>query len=392
MDAATARWLISDAAAPALEAAASQHDPSSLAAATALRALVAPEQAAAVTEQIVLRRRAVAKAGELAAHLFWTPTGLEQATRRSVAERRARMFAERGAASVVDLTCGLGLDALACARSGLPTTGVELDEVTAIFATANARTTPGLRIIAGDAVAHAPSLLSGGAAAFIDPARRNERGRSWRVEDFAPSWSFVLDVLDGARLAAAKLGPGLPYTLIPVHAEAEWISDRGTVVEATLWAGPGTRAGRRRALVDGHELVGWSCDADAPVGAVGEYLIEPDGAVLRAGLVGVLAAELDACRVHEGIGYLTANQPVATPFATSFRIVEALAYNEKTLRAWVRERRVGVLDIKKRGIDVDPALLRKRLKPAGPNAATLILSPTASGTTAFVVERLPAIA
>lgn len=389
MDAATARWLVSDAAAPALGAAASQRDPASLAAATALRALVAPERAAAVTEQVLLRRRAVGKAGLLADDLFWTPTGLEQATRAAVAQRRARLFAERGAASVVDLTCGLGLDALACARLGLATTGVELDEVTAIFATANARTAEGLRIVPGDAVAHAPALLGGGPAAFIDPARRNERGRSWRVEDFTPTWSFVLGVLDGSRLAAAKLGPGLPYNLIPDHVEAEWISDRSTVVEATLWAGPDVRPGLRRAVVDGHELSASKDAGDAPVGQAGEYLIEPDGAVLRSGLTGVLAEQLTARRLHEGIGYLSADRPVMTPFAATYRVLDAMPFHEKTLRAWVRERRVGVLEIKKRGIDVDPALLRKRLKPSGANAATLILSPTACGATAFVVERLP---
>lgn len=390
MDAATARWLTSDAAAPALGAAASQRDPSSLAAATALRALVSPQQAAAVTEQVALRRRAVAKAGAGASELFWTPTGLEQATRAEVAARRARIFAQRGADAVVDLTCGLGLDALACARAGLPTTGVELDEVTAIFAAANARTAPGLHVIAGDAVAEAPALLAGGAAAFIDPARRGDRGRTWRVEDFTPAWSFVTDVLDGSRLAAAKLGPGLPYNLIPHHVEAEWVSDRGTVVEAALWAGPQARPGLRRAVVDGQELTGVTPLDDAPTGPVGEYLIEPDGAVLRAGLAGVLAQTLGAHRLHEGIGYLTAEAAPQTPFATAFRVLDAMPFKEKLLRAWVRERRVGVLDIKKRGVEIDPALLRKRLKPSGPNAATLIVSPTASGTTAFVVQRVPA--
>ena len=60
------------------------------------------------------------------------------------------------------------------------------------------------------------------------------------------------------------------------------------------------------------------------------------------------------------------------------------------LRAWVRANRIGVLEIKKRALDVDPAALRRRLRPSGPNRATLILSPTIRGARAFVVRPLRA--
>lgn len=386
MDVTTARWLVSEAAAPALALAATDSDAGSLRLAERLRSLVSPAQAAAAQDLVALRRRAGRKAGDAASRLFWTRDGLEQATRADVAARRARLFVERGAARVVDLTGGLGLDALAFADAGLSVTLVESDAVTAVLASANLaeRAT----VVTGDAVALAPGLLDDGASGFVDPARRTSRGRSWRVEDLSPPWPFVLGVLDGSRLACAKLAPGLPHGLIPDAAEAEWVSHAGDVVEAALWVGPGSVPGRRRAVVGADELASDAPVPSPPVGAIAEYVYEPDGAVIRAGLVPLLAGHLGAHRLADGVAYLTADALVRTPFAEAFRVREALPFSEKALRAWVRERRVGVLEIKKRGIDVDPAELRRRLRPTGPNAATLLLTPLTSGAAALVVERV----
>ncbi len=387
MDTSTATWLTSPDAAAALAMADAEADPSSLGAATRLRAQCPPDRAAAVLDQAVLRRRAAAKLGEGAARLFLTRDGLEQATRPAVAARRAARFVALGASEVADLTAGLGLDALALARAGLRVTAVELDAVTAVLAAANLGA--GVRVLTGDATVLAPTLLAGGAAAFCDPARRTAAGRSWRLDDLTPPWPFVLGLLDGTRVACVKLGPGLPHSVIPDAVEAEWVSAGGDVVEAALWAGPGTTPGRRRAVVDAHELARDEALAPPPVGAVGEYLYEPDGAVIRAGLVPAVAEAVGGWRLHDNVAYLAASTLVGTPFAQAFRVEEVLPYDERALRGWVRSRRVGVLEIKKRGVDADPATLRKRLRPQGPNSATLVLTPTASGAVALVVSRAP---
>ncbi len=418
MDRTTAGWLVSPDAAPALALAAAQPDPDSLAAATRLRAAYPPERAAAALEQVALRRRARRKAGALADRLFWTAAGLEQATRPVVAQRRAARFAALGVTDLVDLCCGLGLDAVAAVGAGLRVTAVEVDPVTAVLAAANlamagaadgrrgdpggpaggpgSRSMPGgpagaagsgSIVLTGDAEALAPALLANGAAVFCDPARRTASGRTWRVEDFTPPWAFVEGLLDGARPACVKLGPGLPPALIPAAAEAEWVSDAGDVVEVALWAGSGAVPGRRRAVVDGAELSRDAALPAPPVGPVGRYVYEPDGAVLRAGLVPAVADLVGGWRLHDGVAYLAADRLVPTPWAEPFEVLEVLPYQEKGLRAWVRERRVGVLEIKKRGVDADPAALRRRLRPAGPNAATLVLTPTASGAVALVVRR-----
>ena len=383
MDLATARWLTSPDAAPALDAAAFEPDPGSLGAATRLRALVAPEQAAAALTQAALRRKAAAKFGPRAEGLFLTPDTLEQATRAPVAARRAARLA-RVADAVVDLGCGIGADALALADAGLAVTAVERDPVTAALASANL----GQEVLVGDAEAIWPTLAADGTAVFADPARRTASGRTWRVEDLSPPWPFVQSLLDGTRPACVKLGPGVPHAVIPDDVEAEWVSDAGTVVECALWAGPGATPGRRRAVVDGAELVGTGRAADPTPGPIEAFLYEPDGAVVRAGLVDEFARLVRAQRIAAGIAYLTAPWDMPTPFATVFAVREVLPHDEKVLRAWVRDLGVGTLEIKKRGIDVDPAELRRRLKPRGRASATLVLTPTPEGARALVCARV----
>lgn len=386
MDAALAAWLVSPDAVAGLTAAAAEAEPGSLGAAERLRRVIAADRAAAVLEQASLRRRGAAKFGPDADTLLYTAVGLEQATRRAVADRRARRFADLGVGHVVDLGCGLGADALALKRAGLRVTAVERDPVTALIAGSNL----GEPVVVADAEAAWTELAASDpdAGVFADPARRTTAGRSWRVEDLSPSWSFVVSLLDGSRPACVKLGPGVPLSLLPDPVEAEWVSDGGTVVETALWAGPGTTAGRRRAVVDGIELVRDRVLAAPEVEGVQQWLYEPDGAVIRAGLVPELARLLRAGRVDAGVAYLSAPWHLPTPFATAFEVIEVLPYDERALRAWARDRGVGTLEIKKRGIDVDPAVLRKRLKPRGAASATVVLTPTPEGARALVVRRV----
>ena len=49
---------------------------------------------------------------------------------------------------------------------------------------------------------------------------------------------------------------------------------------------------------------------------------------------------------------------------------------------------IGTLEIKKRGLDLDPAVLRKRLKLRGAGSATVVLTRGSTGTLLLVVRRL----
>lgn len=361
-------------------------DPGSLAAAERLRRAVAPEDAAWALSQASLRRRAVGKLGR-AAEMLFTPDGLEQASRDAVARWRARRFAEAGVREVWDLGCGIGADAMAFAAAGMRVVAVEADPAAAAVAAHNLALAGGGEVWVGLAE---EALPPEDAALFLDPARRTARGRSWDVADFAPPWEHVLSRLAGPRFTVAKLGPGLPKQLIPDGVQACWVSHAGHVVEVSLW---NRRPAGRRAVVlessgEAHELEGPAAQHALPVGPVGRYLIEPDGAVIRSGLLTAIAPGHDLWLLDEHVAYLASDTALISPFSTCFEVVEVLDHDVKTLRAWVRGNAVGALEIKKRAVDVDPAQLRRRLRPKGPKAATLVLARTGEGVRALVVRRV----
>lgn len=375
----------------ALEAAAAEPEPDSLAASTRLRRLLGPELAAAAATQVMLRCRARKKFGSTADTMLFTRDGLEQATRPEVAAHHAARLVAAGVHRVADLGCGIGTDAGAFLDAGLDVVAVEQDQFTAEIAAYNlgARRSAGhAEVMVGDAELLAGELLRPGTAAFCDPARRDAAGRRWRTQDFTPAWSFVVQLLRGDRVTGIKLGPALPHSMIPAAVEAEWVSHHGETVEVGLWAGPGAEAGARAAMIwPDSRLVVRAAAPEVKVSAPLRFVYEPDGSVIRAGAVTLLADQLGAAVLDPHIAYLTSDAYRPTPYAAVFEVAEILPYQEKVLRQWVRDRRIGVLEIKKRGIDIDPAALRAKLRPKGPERATLILSRAPGGAVAIVARR-----
>lgn len=369
----------------ALAAAMAEPDPSSLAAATRLRKHFDADLAAEALGQAVLRRKARAKFGEAADELFFTPHGLEQATRPEVADWRARRLVAAGTTRVVDLGCGIGADSMACLDAGLEVVAVELDQTTAEHARANL---PGATVLHADAVELAPELLAGAGPAtcvFIDPARRTGAGRTWRVDQFTPPWDFVLDLLAGHHSTVGKLGPGVPREILPEGVCCDFVSHAGDVVEASLWRLPGSPSGHRAVLLPGEHVIA-STGEVLPVGPAGAWLHEPDGAVIRARALDAIDPRMRLLDAETA--YLTSDEAITSPFLASFRIIDEMDAGEKTLRAWVRAHDIGTLEIKKRGVDLDPAELRRRLKPKGRVAATLVIGRTPGGARAWHVERV----
>ena len=383
MDLDAFRWLLTDEGQELLEAAGVVGG-DELPVQQQLRRRASPEHVAAALTQVELRRRAVAKFGDLAGRMYFTPDGLEQATRHSVARHRAARLAAASTSTLIDLGCGIGGDLVAAAAVGITSAGVDLDPVRVAVADANLAA---LGVPGAVAVADATTLdTSPFEVAYADPARRSARGRTWSADDWEPPWSFVLELL--ARDSCVKVAPGVPHDLLPEGVEAEWVSDHGEVKEAALWSGRlATTA--RRATVIGDGGLATITDEDDPgagVRAVGDFLYEPDGAVIRAGLVTAVAAGVDGGLVDEHIAYVTSEASYRTPFARGYRVLERLPFREKQLRAALRERGVGTLTIKKRGVSVSPDELRHRLALRGDRTATLVLTRVAGHGTALLVE------
>src|SRR5215213_29641 len=107
---------------------------------------VDPALAAAAMTQAALRLRARAKFGADAERMWFTPDGLEQATRTEVARHRAARiwrWLEVGDAlspgAVLDAGCGIGGDLVALARTGAVVAGVDRDPLRVAVAEANLR-------------------------------------------------------------------------------------------------------------------------------------------------------------------------------------------------------------------------------------------------------------
>ncbi|WP_298755876.1 class I SAM-dependent methyltransferase, partial [uncultured Nocardioides sp.] len=232
MDLEAFRWLLTDDGQALLARAEEYAGDDPLAAQTRLRSSAEPARAAAALTQATLRRRAEPKFGELAARMYFTPDGLEQATRPAVARHRAARLRAFEAETLVDLGCGIGGDLVAAAEVGVVCAGVDLDPVRVAVAEANlaALGLPGAVMVA-DAVYVDTTPFE---VAFADPDRRSARGRSFSVDDWTPPWSFVERLL--RRDSCVKVAPGIPHDLVPAGVEAEWVSDGGEVKEAALWS------------------------------------------------------------------------------------------------------------------------------------------------------------
>ncbi len=328
--------------------------------------------AAPVLETVLLRRRASAKVDDPDRWLF-TDAALQQATPSLVAKHRATRFAGR---DVHDVTCSVGADLVALSAVARVCVGSDLDPVRLAMARANTAG-PLLR-------ADALHPVTRGTAVFADPARRDSAGRRrWQPADFTPALDDLLDTYVGRDLAV-KCAPGIDLAW---PGEVELVSLDGQVREATLWHGSLATPGvTRRATVlrtDGPQWTIRDADPnDCPVRPPGEWIIDPDGAVVRAGLVRHYACRHGLGQLDEHIAYLTGDTP--PPGTRAFRILEHGHYSEKSLRANLRRLGIGRLEILVRGLDIDPNKLRPRLKLAGPGEASAVLTRIGRIPVAFI--------
>ncbi|MFI8102343.1 methyltransferase domain-containing protein [Streptomyces sp. NPDC086023] len=368
------------------------YDPAKeLATATRLRRDHPAELVSAALGQARLRQRAVAKFGaEDAYRMYFTPGGVEMATRATVAAYRAERFAALGVRSLADLCCGIGGDALALARAGIRVLAVDRDPLTCAVARANAAALDLSELIEVREADVTEVDTTGYDAVFLDPARRGGRGRTFDPEAYSPPLSWAVTAARTARHAAIKIAPGIPHEAVPAEAEAEWISDGGDVKEAVLWFGTGPGSVRATLLPGGTSLRTADPLPDPQPGPVGRYLYEPDGAVIRAHLVAEVAAELDGRLIDPTIAYVTADELRPTPYATAYEITDVMPFNLKKLKALLREREVGILTVKKRGSAVEPEELRKKVKPQGPNSATVFLTRVAGAPSVLIGAPAPA--
>jgi hypothetical protein len=381
-------YLASPAGRDAVEGATALVGGDRLRAVSTLRARLG-DRAAPVLETALLQERA---RGRVPDGWLLTAEAAEQATAAPVAAHRAARLAGR---DVHDVTCSVGAELQALRGTAARLIGSDLDPVRLAMARVNV---PGVALVRADALAP----VTRDTVLVADPGRRTASGRrTWRPGDFTPPLD-ALALVAGMSQRGGHAGvqrqesphdlvvstaPGLDWSVVPWASEVELVSLDGRVREAALWSA-GLATTRRRATVLSSRAAPWTVtddeDEHCPVAPVGEWIVDPDGAVVRAGLVRQYGARHGLWRLDEHLAYLSGD--ARPPGVRAFRVLEHGHYGEKTLRRTLAARGVGRVEILVRGLDVDPNALRPRLRLRGHAEATIVLARLATGPEAFVCE------
>ncbi|MGH3834031.1 MAG: THUMP-like domain-containing protein [Pseudonocardiaceae bacterium] len=305
-----------------------------------------------------------------AERMFFTRAGLEQATSEVVARHRAARFA--GAARVGDLCCGIGGDLIALAGQR-EVIAVDRDPVHLRMALLNAQV---YAVAAAVTTVHADVRevdLSSVDAVFIDPARR-ANGNRMRAGDSEPPLSWATSLLERVPAVGIKAAPGIARSAVPHGWEVEFIAERRDLKEAALWSPAlATATSRATILPEGHVLLpqpGPPVEHRDP----GAFLLDPNPAVTRAGLVEDLARTLGAWKIDPQIAFLSGDVALRTPFARTLRVLDSRPWEQKALPSRLRALDIGSVDIRRRGLAGDVADLHRQLKLRGTRRATLVMT------------------
>lgn len=340
---------------------------------------------AAITLQ-ELRRKATVKFAK-SDELWLDRVGLEQCTSALVAEHKARRFA----GLVWDFCSGMGSDASALARAGCDVITVDSDPACALRTLWNAAVlSPNRAPLA--LCARVEDLGDRSGLLHVDPDRRvSQATRAVRIEDYVPHLDQLQRWTQEFTGGAIKLSPAANFGGKFSAVEIELISVHGECKEATVWFGSlaGEKSWRATALPSGETLAGDPMEAVADITPLGQYLYDPDPAIVRAGLVDLLAERLGLTRLDAAEEYLTGDRLVASAFVRAFEVQAELANNPKEVRAYYRTSNVGQLEIKCRHIPIEVDRLRKQLSLAGDQPGVLIFARVSGKARAVVARRIP---
>jgi SAM-dependent methyltransferase len=318
--------------------------------------------------------------------MLFTPDGVEQASAEEVAAWRAARFP--AGATILDLCCGNGGDALALATRGR-VLAFDRNPAAAFCARANAKSL-GQDDSLHVAVADVTKLRLHGDAAFFDPARRTDGKRVRGGDAYQPPLHFVSTIRESIPDLCVKVSPAIEDSeLESLGARVEFVSLRGECREAALWFGSlGPRAARSASVLPAGITL--ENDPESPRPALAEprgWLYDPDPAVSRAHLIPELASLLHAAQLDPQIAYLTSDERAITPFASAYRILEWMPFSLKRVERRLREMGRRVYAIKRRGVPLDPVALARELKGAGDRQAVVVLTRVHGSPAAILCER-----
>ncbi|HEX4558222.1 MAG TPA: class I SAM-dependent methyltransferase [Mycobacterium sp.] len=337
------------------------------------------DRAAVLVETTLLRRKAAAKLADPSDWLF-TDEALQQATAEPVAAHRANRLA---GVAVHDATCSIGTELAALRNSAAYVIGSDIDPIRLAMAAHNVADVDLCRADALRPVTHDTVVL-------VDPARRSGGRRRFDPRDYTPAVNTLLDVYLGRDLVV-KCAPGIDFDelfRLGFRGEIEVTSLAGSVREACLWSAglAGEGVSRRATMLGIGEVVTDADPDDSVVAPTGRWIVDPDGAVVRAGLVRHYAARHGLWQLDPDIAYLSGDR--LPEKVRGFEVFEELNYSERRLRQALSARDVGAVEILVRGVDIDPDTLRARLRLRGSQPAAVVIARIGTGAasraTAFI--------
>ncbi|OZE74722.1 SAM-dependent methyltransferase [Rhodococcus sp. 15-649-2-2] len=334
-----------------------------------------PDHASALIETVTVRRKARVKLFE-SDHWLVTDDAVQQATPTLVARRRAERLAGR---RVHDVTCSIGSELAVLVGSAELAVGSDLDPIRLRMAAHNV---PAATLLRADAL----TPTTRGTVVVADPGRRAGGRRRHDPAALQPPLPELFDAYRGRDLVV-KCAPGLDFDAVDWPGEIEVVSLDGGVREACLWSeGLSEKGIRRRAAVlrsDGSALDITDAESDdIPVRPPGQYIVDPDGAVVRAGLVRHYGARFGLWQLDPRIAYLTGDTVPAG--VRGFRVLEQSKFSEKVLRQQLNRMDCGSVEMLVRGVDVDPAILRPKLKLRGSVALSVVITRIDRSAVSFV--------
>ncbi|AZI57867.1 class I SAM-dependent methyltransferase [Nakamurella antarctica] len=336
----------------------------------------------AVVETIRLRRRAIAKLGARSATWLLTDEALQQASPEPVAAHRARRLT---GLAIHDVTCSIGADLVHLSRTASVAIGSDLHPIRAQMAAFNMATTgERAEIVVADALVP----VSRGLLPYADPARRDGAGRRILSADTVPRVAD-LDEVWAHRPPVLRVPPGIDYEALARPGEVEIVSLDGSAREAVLWPQELARVARRATVLlsggEGYELTSDDSD-DIPVAPVGAWIVDPDAAVVRSHLVRHFAARHGLWQLDPHLAYLTGNLPPRV--GRAFKVLDSAPYSERTVGEWLQKDGAGTVEIKVRGVDIEPDALRVRLRKylTGPKSVdrTIVLARVGRNSMAYL--------
>lgn len=343
-----------------------------------------PEEAVRLALTVAELRTRAAKKFPQAGRMWFDRERLEQATPWAVAVHKAKRFH----GPVADFCCGLGADAAALAERG-PVTAVDRDPIACLLTELNAEAL-GVRSNVNILCRPVEEVSDRDGLLHVDPDRRaGASKRAVRVEDYVPDLDALRRLISEFRGGAIKLSPAANFGGKFDEVETELVSLHGEAKEATIWFGElgAPDLWRATVLPQGATIAGDPLSAEPVLSRLAGYLFDPDPAVVRAGLIDLLCSETGLSRLNDAEEYLTADESVATPFATPFRVLAELPNNERAIRKELRDRRVGRLEIKARRLPIDVERLHRTLPTEGEMPAVLIFARIAGKARAVLAER-----